>query len=52
LLYKQNTNKVIAQFNRDENGMIIEIDFCEIFQNDVLMEEEHLLETWQQNESL
>jgi hypothetical protein len=32
--------------------MIIEIEFCEIFQNDVSMEEEHLLETSQWNVSL
>jgi hypothetical protein len=42
----------MAQSNQNENVMKIEINYYEIFQNDVFMEEETLLKTSQGNESL
>jgi hypothetical protein len=35
----------MARSNQNENVMKTEIKYYEIFQNDVFMEEEHLLET-------
>jgi hypothetical protein len=42
----------MVQSNQNENVMKIETKFCEIFQNDVSMEKEPLLEITQENESL
>jgi preprotein translocase subunit SecB len=42
----------MAHSNLNENVMKIKIKFCEIFQNDVSLEEEPFPETSQGNESL